>query len=247
MTIGSLTKHLTLSTRCSARASAPTTRSSATWTSASTPTTLRSRPTWTRTTCRLTPTSRWRSSPNWENRRVDDDESQCPMFHPNKDPFSSKSVFARFCSAAWWRKWCFHAFLFLAACGKTISAQVVKLKVGGRATVYVGTTLKVRCPVKQYDKWANDDDDQVIIDDECDDELSIELNWGFKKIFGLTSMFFLCQASDNLGSWEHNVSFWEETRKTFKGCHHHYKCHDNAFYHHERPIRSQYLERVDWK
>jgi len=36
--------------------------------------------------------------------------------------------------------------------------KVVKLKVGGRATVYVGTTLKVRCPVKQYDKrqitWA---------------------------------------------------------------------------------------------
>ena len=57
---------------------------------------------------------------------------------------------------------------------------MVKLKVGGRATVYVGTTLKVRCPVKQYDKWANDDDDQVIIDDEGDDELSIELNWGFK-------------------------------------------------------------------
>ena len=53
---------------------------------------------------------------------------------------------------------------------------MVKVKVGGRATVYVGTTLKVRCPVKQYDKWANDDDDQIIIDDE----LSIELSWGFK-------------------------------------------------------------------
>ena len=102
------------------------------------------------------------------------------MFHPNKDSFSSKSVFARFCAAAW-RKPCFHAFLFLAAGGKTISAQVVKVKVGGRATVYVGTTLKVRCPVKQYDKWAkDDDDDQVIIDDDGDDELSIELNWGFK-------------------------------------------------------------------
>ena len=35
------------------------------------------------------------------------------------------------------------------------SLQVVKLKVGGRATVYVGTTLKVRCPVKQYDKWVD--------------------------------------------------------------------------------------------
>jgi hypothetical protein len=30
--------------------------------------------------------------------------------------------------------------------------QVLKLKVGGRATIYVGTTLKVRCPVKHYDK-----------------------------------------------------------------------------------------------
>ena len=57
---------------------------------------------------------------------------------------------------------------------------MVKLKVGGRATVYVGTTLKVRCPVKQYDKWAKDDDDEVIFDDDGDDELSIELNWGFK-------------------------------------------------------------------
>ena len=27
-----------------------------------------------------------------------------------------------------------------------------KLKVGGRATVYIGATVKVRCPVKQYDK-----------------------------------------------------------------------------------------------
>ena len=54
---------------------------------------------------------------------------------------------------------------------------MVKLKVGGRATVYVGTTLKVRCPVKQYDKWAKDDDDD---DDDDDDELSIELSWGFK-------------------------------------------------------------------
>jgi len=36
--------------------------------------------------------------------------------------------------------------------------KAVKLKVGGRATVYIGTTVKVRCPVKQYDKtkitWA---------------------------------------------------------------------------------------------
>ena len=30
--------------------------------------------------------------------------------------------------------------------------KAVKLKVGGRATVYIGTTVKVRCPVKQYDK-----------------------------------------------------------------------------------------------
>ena len=111
MTIGSLKKHLTLSTRCSARASAPTTRSSATWTSASTPTTLRSRPTWTRTTCRLTPTSRWRSSPNWENRRVGDDESRCPMFTPTTTLFprrvfshvfapqrdGASDVFTRFC------------------------------------------------------------------------------------------------------------------------------------------------------
>ena len=91
------------------------------------------------------------ASDHHQKSRVGDDESQCPMFHPSKDPFSLKSVFARFCAAAW-RKQCFHAFLFLAACGKTISAQVVKVKVGGRATVYVGTTLKVRCPVKQYDK-----------------------------------------------------------------------------------------------
>ena len=90
---------------------------------------------------------------------------------------------------------------------------MVKVKVGGRATVYVGTTLKVRCPVKQYDKWAKDDDDEeVIIDDDGDDELSIELSWGFKQIFGLSPMFFLCQAADNLGSRKHNVSFWEETR-----------------------------------
>ena len=85
---------------------------------------------------------------------------------------------------------------------------MVKLKVGGRATVYVGTTLKVRCPVKQYDKWAKDDDDEVIIDDDGDDELSTELRFQID----LWSMFFLCQASDNLGSWEHNVSLWEETR-----------------------------------
>ena len=54
---------------------------------------------------------------------------------------------------------------------------MVKVKVGGRATVYVGTTLKVRCPVKQYDKWAKDDDDEVIIDDDGDDELSTELRF----------------------------------------------------------------------
>ena len=30
--------------------------------------------------------------------------------------------------------------------------KTVKLKVGGKATVYVGTTVKVRCPVKHYDK-----------------------------------------------------------------------------------------------
>ena len=57
---------------------------------------------------------------------------------------------------------------------------MVKVKVGGRATVYVGTTLKVRCPVKQYDKWANDGDDEVIFDDDGEDELPIELSWGFK-------------------------------------------------------------------
>ena len=28
----------------------------------------------------------------------------------------------------------------------------VKLKVGGVATVYEGTTIKISCPVKQYDK-----------------------------------------------------------------------------------------------
>ena len=30
--------------------------------------------------------------------------------------------------------------------------QVVKLKIGGTATVYQGTILKIRCPVKRYDK-----------------------------------------------------------------------------------------------
>ena len=30
--------------------------------------------------------------------------------------------------------------------------KAVKLKVGGKATVYIETTVKVRCPVKQYDK-----------------------------------------------------------------------------------------------
>ena len=30
--------------------------------------------------------------------------------------------------------------------------KAVKLKVGGKATVYIGTTVKVRCPVKHYDK-----------------------------------------------------------------------------------------------
>ena len=31
-------------------------------------------------------------------------------------------------------------------------SSLVKLKVGGRATVYQGTTVKVSCPVKHYDK-----------------------------------------------------------------------------------------------
>ena len=30
--------------------------------------------------------------------------------------------------------------------------KVVKLKVGGMATVFEGSTLKIRCPVKRYDK-----------------------------------------------------------------------------------------------
>ena len=30
--------------------------------------------------------------------------------------------------------------------------KTVKIKVGGKATVFVGTTVKVRCSVKHYDK-----------------------------------------------------------------------------------------------
>ena len=64
---------------------------------------------------------------------------------------------------------CFDAFLRRTILAANVFTpfcwQVVKLKVGGRATVYVGTTLKVRCPVKQYDKWVdfpmNCDDDFI--------------------------------------------------------------------------------------
>ena len=35
---------------------------------------------------------------------------------------------------------------------KDPNQTVVKLKVGGKATVFEGATLKIRCPVKRYDK-----------------------------------------------------------------------------------------------
>ena len=32
--------------------------------------------------------------------------------------------------------------------------QTVRLKVGGRATLYKGTKVKIRCPVKGFDRWV---------------------------------------------------------------------------------------------
>ena len=44
---------------------------------------------------------------------------------------------------------------------QNLKQKTVKLKVGGQATVYKGTKLKIRCPVKKYERsliqWAKGD------------------------------------------------------------------------------------------
>lgn len=37
---------------------------------------------------------------------------------------------------------------------QSVSKKKVTLKIGGRATVFKGTQIKIRCPVKHYDKYV---------------------------------------------------------------------------------------------